>query len=161
VDEAQLSSNGNFLFGEAGESGGSELSRWIVTPQGFQFDVAGTNLDYQPHVDLNCQQTLCLTGGGSVVDTGSLKVLTQLIPFFSAQNGLALMDLDNNRMFLLTYSGADTTIGWYDTTTYSLVTRYVIPQWGRAHSFKKVAGDQLAIANSAELILLSLSSAGN
>ena len=67
------------------------------------------------------------------------------------------MDLDSNRMFLLEYTGVDTIIESYDATAYKLAGRYVIPQWGCAYSFKRVAGDRLAIASGNELLLLPIS----
>ena len=70
------------------------------------------------------------------------------------------MDLDNNRMFLAVSNGIGfengTDINWYDATTYKLVAQYVIPNWTGAYAFQKVVGDQLAIANGSELILLPI-----
>jgi len=155
VNEAQLSADGSALYGEQGEFEGAQLSRWTITPNGFQFDAAGTLFGEQLYLDLNCQRTLCLTGSGYLADTNTLQLVTQLAQY--ADDGLALMDLDNNRMFLLSYSGADTRIESYDATTYKLTGRYVISLSGSAHSFKKLAGDQLAIATGGELILLPIS----
>jgi uncharacterized protein (TIGR03437 family) len=155
VNEAQISADGSTLYGEYGEAEGATLSRWIVTPEGFQFDASGTGFGGQTYLDLNCEGPLCLTGSGYVASTSTLQLVTQLGNY--ANDGLALLDLDNNRMFLLTYSGADTDIECYDATTYRLTGLYVIPQWGSAHGFKQVVGNQLAIANGDELILLPIS----
>jgi hypothetical protein len=156
VDEAQLSDDGTVLYGEQGEFDGSQLSRWLITPQSLQFDSAGTSFGYQLYLDLACQHSLCLTGSGYIADTNTLQFVRQQLGDF-ANDGLALMDLDNNRMFLLVYYGADAHIQCYDATTYKLSGEYVIPQWEFANSFKKIIGDRLAIANGEGLILLPIS----
>lgn len=155
VDEAQISADGTTLYGEQGEVVGAVLSRWLITPEGFQFDSAGSGFGSQTYLDLSCQGTLCLTGSGYVASTSTLQFVTRLGDY--PNHGLALMDLDNNRMFLLTYSGADTYIQSFDATSYKPTGQYVIPNWGSAHTFKKIFGGQLAIANSYELILLPIS----
>lgn len=98
---------------------------------------------------------MCLTGAGYVVETSTLSHVTQLGQY--ASNGLAVMDLDNNRMFLLSCSGSDAYIESYDAATLKLTARHVIQQWPFAHSFRKVAGNQLAMAKGGEMILLPIS----
>lgn len=153
VEAAQVSADGSTLYGE---SSNAALSRWAITPQGFQLDSVGPGFAYMTYPDLSCQGTLCLEGdSGYVVSTANLQFLTQLGGY--VDGSLALMDSDNNRMFRLTYSGADTHIERYDATSYKLTGLYVISHFGFAHSFKMIVDNQLAIANGDELILLPIS----
>jgi uncharacterized protein (TIGR03437 family) len=156
VNEAQLSSDGSGLFGVEGEIQGSRMSRWRITPDGIEFDAAGTSFGFQTDLDLCCQNDLCLTGSGYLADGHRLEIITESL-CNGDSSGLALMDLEYNRMFVLTNSGVNTVVECFDATSFSLKGRYVIPGFARAHSFERVWGNQLAIANWMELILLPIS----
>ncbi|MBS1859622.1 MAG: hypothetical protein JST11_29900 [Acidobacteria bacterium] len=155
VNEAQVSADGTTLYGEQGEVLGAQLSRWRITPTGLEFDAKGTRFDWQIYLDLKCQRNRCLTGSGQLADTDSLQIVYRLATH--ANDGLAAMDLDNNRMFLLINGVTEITVESYDASTYSLTGTYTIPHAGSAHSFAKVSGDQLVIATRGEIILLPLS----
>jgi hypothetical protein len=153
VNSAQLSSDGNTLYGAAGE--GSLFSRWLITPQGFVFDRAGATFDEQLYLQLSCQLSICLTGGGHLADTSSLQLITRIAQY--PNDGLPLLDLDNNRMFLLRPTLPDALVESFDATTYQRTGQYFVPGVGYAHTFSKVADNQLAIAGTDELALLPIS----
>ena len=129
------------------------MSRWRITPTGLEFDAAGTAFyNISSFMDFRCQNDLCLTSSGYLADGHTLQVVTQIAA--RGDNGLALMDLANNRMFLLSQVGI---VESYDATTYKITDRYVIPRFGGGFLFEKVAGDQLAILGGGELIVLPVS----
>jgi uncharacterized protein (TIGR03437 family) len=158
VNEGQLSADGQYLYGVAGEVEGSRLSRWLVTPQGLEFDAAGTTFGFGIYLDLRCQRNLCVTGSGYLADANTLGLIGQLQALDS--EALAIMDLDANRIFLLSSGYTSARVDCFDATTYRRTGSYTFypSDWNSpAHTFIKVAGDQLAIGTYTQLVLLPIS----
>jgi hypothetical protein len=157
--KVQLSADGNLMYALAGYNFDAPMTRWRITPNGFEFDASGplftTSDELAYFVDLRCQNDLCLTGTGFVVDGRSMRVITRL-DYYSADS-LPMMDLANNRMFVLSSSLSDTVIDTYDATTHKRISRYVIPNWTGAFAWQKITGDQLAMTNGLELLLVPIS----
>jgi uncharacterized protein (TIGR03437 family) len=153
-DFGSITADGTTMYGLSGNGGG--LSQWSIAPDGFHFVAIGP----QPNAGGNmgalaCQANVCFTGSGTILSTSTLLPVGQAIVDVTTR-GTPLMDLANNRMFLV--SGfADLKITSYDATSYQVTGQYVLPQFAAPHSVRLLAGDQLAIANSKELALVPVS----
>ena len=67
------------------------------------------------------------------------------------------MDVDHNRLFILSYFGADTIIEMFDATTFLRTGSFQIPQFLFPFRLEKAAGEQLAMTNGNELVILPIS----
>ena len=162
VDAAQVSSTGDSMVGQDGQDTNLSLSRWSIAPDGFhlQNSVGGQDGGFYPA--LACQNDRCVNGNGVVFDSTSLSVITTLTgaPLFGGVaifRGVPLMDLDNNRIFSASQYSTGTAVQSFEATTYMVTGIYEIPEFDGVQTLLKVNGDQLALWNGAELLLLPIS----
>jgi uncharacterized protein (TIGR03437 family) len=152
---ASITADGATLYGLSSIGGG--LSQWSVAPDGLHFVAVGS----QPNASVSmgslaCQADMCFTGTGTILSTSTLLPVGQAAVDTTTW-GMPLIDLANNRMFLISAWGADLKVTSYDATSYQMIGQYVLSQFARPHSVQLMSGNQLAIANSKEFALLPIS----
>jgi|GEM_PF-2039241 len=139
----QFSSTGAQLYCLDSFTSAFGFSRWKVTERGFEFLDDTRDMGNQFDVRLHCQDDVCVTGSGILIDPVSLE--RHALRERMTQYSQAALDLENHRVFLTDFNE----IFCYDIRTLQQTGHFVLPDadsLDTPHTMLKVAGNQLALA---------------
>ena len=150
MNSGDLSPSGAWLFGLNGGDTGFEFSRVAISSDGAVLDKRAPYLAHSFYETLKCDDTLCVTTGGVVID-GNAGARTAYL----GEEGPVIPDRGAGRIYLLSGSARNIEFREYDANTAHLLRMATLPVPGPAYDFCRWSNGEFAALTDEGILLFS------
>jgi hypothetical protein len=154
-DSIQVSQAGDTVWGFDNQDTAFSFSKWQVDPRGLTNIASGGSANCYGCLgtSMRCQNNVCFTGSGVILDSSSLAGLGTLSSPLLNSTGWVSPDLDNDRV----YFADGPSVMAFQFSSKTLVGSYTIPQATSDINSFLMWHDSLVIGRSFELDIVPLS----